>query len=431
MRLPYMNEFACFLKMNYTIEYLINIATVQLIVCVESDDALFDVRLRKCAGNDKVLCSMYSKSSDNGTLQVQCQESIELHVDAEQRESGALSFQQHCCAQDRYIEVRLKMSDTCVQRLQAEESGADIARRIESECAQIGSVTSLHCRFCSNCLLSNGSDGCVAFERVLLMPSDHWHELADMWVCHDERFEQFPRRPLEARPRHCLISASAVHVHLDDLHVRPQCKLESFVDVASSSSSSSLLAVVDNVDRPFALLCDDNENKESKFQWTAMRCTRCMSCVGVVDGDNVKLYKYMIAALPRPMPIFDDATLESRCAGELYASAESHMCYHFFLHWLDRESERAFAQVRVLNWKTRLSSSRDNSSIRHVLKVLYHEGEQGAPPTMLWQSGHRAEDIYVLEHEAKQLVRVLNSNNAMLPSSRQFFKGWRLSFLSL
>ncbi|KAJ1561980.1 hypothetical protein HK096_002596, partial [Nowakowskiella sp. JEL0078] len=45
----------------------------------------------------------------------------------------------------------------------------------------------IRCRNCSLSLL-NGTSSVCSFSRIIDLPSEHWHELLDCWVCHKEKY---------------------------------------------------------------------------------------------------------------------------------------------------------------------------------------------------------------------------------------------------
>jgi hypothetical protein len=78
-------------------------------------------------------------------------------------------------------------------------------------------VSALHCRTCGAKLTKE-----ACFSRVLPLPSPFWHEMADMWICHDDfrclsPIGKLGASDLRARRGHCLHGEHELLVHADDL----------------------------------------------------------------------------------------------------------------------------------------------------------------------------------------------------------------------
>ena len=77
-------------------------------------------------------------------------------------------------------------------------------------------LASLYCGSCNSVLIREGT-----LRRVLPLPSPFWHELADMWICHDDfkcRSEMANKSPADLRPRpgDCLFAEHHLMMHARD-----------------------------------------------------------------------------------------------------------------------------------------------------------------------------------------------------------------------
>lgn len=80
-----------------------------------------------------------------------------------------------------------------------------------------GAATSrkeIHCQHCDASILNNSVD-----YKVKDLPSEHWYELVECWICHETKPEehQARMRPILARPNLLLVGTSYFLIHPDNL----------------------------------------------------------------------------------------------------------------------------------------------------------------------------------------------------------------------
>lgn len=68
--------------------------------------------------------------------------------------------------------------------------------------------------YCSRCGLQLTSHG---FSKTLPLPSKNWRDIADLWTCEVDHFQEFERDEIGGVHGKCLVAASGLLVHSDDI----------------------------------------------------------------------------------------------------------------------------------------------------------------------------------------------------------------------
>ncbi|KAG0004641.1 hypothetical protein BGZ80_011181 [Entomortierella chlamydospora] len=83
--------------------------------------------------------------------------------------------------------------------------------------AQLQGLENIACGCCGNVLLKRdnniNSQGNGPIQRVVDLPSEHWQELVDCWMCHEEDFTELREGDLGARLGQALVGGSYILIH--------------------------------------------------------------------------------------------------------------------------------------------------------------------------------------------------------------------------
>jgi hypothetical protein len=124
----------------------------------------------------------------------------------------------------------------------------------EPATANMEALSALHCRTCGTKLTKE-----ACFSRVLALPSPFWHEMADMWICHDDfrclsPISKLGASDLRARPGSCLYGDHELLIHAED----------------------------------FTCGSIEWDGARSDSLWGMIRCSRCQGPLGVALIENEK-----------------------------------------------------------------------------------------------------------------------------------------------
>ncbi|KAF9582711.1 hypothetical protein BGW38_010861 [Lunasporangiospora selenospora] len=269
--------------------------------------------------------------------------------------------------------------------------------------AELQGLRNIVCRCCENMLLKShpsvnkaqdsiqtqGSEELKQdggpLHRVVDLPSEHWQELVDCWMCHEEDFKELREGDLGARLGQALVGGTYLLIHASD------------VDQSAVSIESDARAV--------------DWTRGVKRRWRPLACSRCLNPVGdgwyqsrKEDGTDLELiqakfHKYMVCfegndntgvSLRKTVP---PQLFTSYVAAEIFEAARHHATYRFILQ--DRLKGTDMLLLWMVNWDSTILSNHtfdnDNSicwddsltpsisrswtsephSSRRVMKVLY------------------------------------------------------------
>ncbi|KAL0096102.1 HECT-like ubiquitin-conjugating enzyme-binding-domain-containing protein [Phycomyces blakesleeanus] len=213
----------------------------------------------------------------------------------------------------------------------------------------------ISCNHCS-CPLVRAQDSKAPF-RHKDMPSEHWYELVECWICHETKPEEHRARmkPILAKPDVLLVGSTYYLVHSDNL------------------TPDSLV-----VDRDVASKINWDNGTYTK--WITVNCTSCSMPLGEGQYEKydeepilraVKLFKYCVSILPTPtltpceMPTFMDFLV---C--DLVNAAKAHATYRFLIQ--GRNTGKIYCLIWLFNWDTQIIYNRGFVSPSEPADV-YHE----------------------------------------------------------
>ncbi|KAF9960979.1 hypothetical protein BGZ72_005282 [Mortierella alpina] len=277
--------------------------------------------------------------------------------------------------------------------------------------------------------------------RVVDLPSEHWQELVDCWMCHEEDFTELREGDLGARLGQALVGGTYLLIHAGD------------------------------VDRHAVAIEEDARSidwtKGIKRRWRPLACSRCMYPVGDgwyqsrrEDGTDlemiqVKFHKYLVRFLGEDQETHQRLMIPKQrfapyVAAEIFESARHHATYRFIIQ--DRITGKDMMLLWMLNWDstiltnlqpkqdkqicwdellradfTRSSAVEGKRKGKKVLKVLYlkavPEEDQGSEPskeTALWDAWRGDPGVERLEYQERLvhgLLTLLEQSTSCLPPS--------------
>ncbi|KAI9023028.1 HECT-like ubiquitin-conjugating enzyme-binding-domain-containing protein [Phycomyces nitens] len=211
----------------------------------------------------------------------------------------------------------------------------------------------ISCSHCSTALV-NAQDAKVPFKHKD-MPSEHWYELVECWICHETKPEEHRARmkPILARPDVLLVGSTYYLVHADNL--TPDSLVIDH-DVASKI----------------------NWDNGTYTKWITVNCSNCAMPLGEGQYEKydeepvlraVKLFKYCVSILPTPceVPTFMDFLV---C--DLVNAAKAHATYRFLIQ--GRNTGKIYCLIWLFNWDTDIIYNRGYVSPSEPPQVYQERG---------------------------------------------------------
>lgn len=269
----------------------------------------------------------------------------------------------------------------------------------------------------SHCGMEHSHYGIV---NVHELPSEHWLEMADLWVCGccgeggtRGRFKHFALEEIKAKANVGLLSYSGNYLMLH----------------ASYFPAMLPLGAV-----------------QKGMAWKPLLCCSCGTTLGMtdrVDGEElVASYKLFFHCITSGSCVgeanwFERFSVESKLAQMVYELAKSRHCFRICVY-VTGEREPSLL-IRVMNWATSVQASALPEALANelvpVVKLLFVVPEEKSFKAVSdsWCiMGKGKERLDLLPGEAKELRRLLEANAASWPPAmRNAFPGQLLSFLCL
>ncbi|KAG0741520.1 hypothetical protein G6F23_007521 [Rhizopus arrhizus] len=176
------------------------------------------------------------------------------------------------------------------------------------------------CKICQSPLFETNTE-----YKYKDLPSEHWYELVESWICHEEKPEEHKTRmkPILARPKLILVGSTYFLIHPSDV-IQNTIEMDSVV-------SKRL-----------------NWDRGTITKWTAISCKSCQHAIG--EGQYC---------------------MEDFFVSDLINTAKIHATHKFIIQ--GRQSEHNFAFIWLFNWDTSIIYNDVDTSLKRkrVIKVMY------------------------------------------------------------
>ncbi|KAJ2769497.1 hypothetical protein IWQ57_003080 [Coemansia nantahalensis] len=337
-----------------------------------------------------------------------------------------------------WVRIRAPI-DRCAGRARLEEATRAIARIGRSvTAASIGELKDIRCQTCGASILSEDMQNADFPCNVRDLPSAHWSELVDCWMCHPEE---------------------------DTLNVNPELMFAFEPDTESAavrdgpdptggpgpSPSSGVHMWVGNTFGlvPIALTrglsakvvpLGDKERFHNAY--SPLYCASCAGMVGeagrVGRRRTAKLYLHRIGIRNTTATL--TAGLSQVACSELLSHAGAHAIYKFVIE--GRVSCQPAALVHLVGWNADIlaspapDSTADASAtpvFERCAKVLFlGPGDKDFDAvSKQWLAGDAAELVAFLDEDCACLLELLAANSRRIPPQLRTMAGMTRSFLAL
>ncbi|ORZ24382.1 ubiquitin-conjugating enzyme E2-binding protein [Absidia repens] len=271
----------------------------------------------------------------------------------------------------------------------------------------------IKCRHCDQAFVVNGDnkspDSTVSQRfKCKELPSEHWYELVECWICHETKPEehQARMRPILAKPSTLLVGAFYFLVHASDL-VPHSTELDQEVANQVKWDSGPMT------------------------KWISINCKSCGKVVGEGHYERqqdkelnmmaLKLYKYCVTPQPTPseLPMFLNFVV-----GDLIDAAQVHATHRFIIQ--GRKTGRVYALLWLFNWDTEtinndgfvddIDEPTGKVSCQRGMKVLYSDiKDNGSELVKKWNLDKTTDHLIYPDIYCKQLVKFLKSSTEPVP----------------
>jgi hypothetical protein len=238
----------------------------------------------------------------------------------------------------------------------------------------------LRCRDCQAVVVSLNDLKCLP------LPSSHWLELSELWICHPND------------------SDTQYGVKFESLEAK-----EGMILVGKEF----LL-----IDKGLSVCSDLVESSEH-----GLTCSKCQNVLGVSSEENqgFRLAKYAVMS-----PALTPYTLENCVAEMIFDFASCSNCYHVFISPLDALQRDHSLCLTIINAKVEVCF--DSSwRLQPAIKVLYTRKHLESARN--WAANKHARLISLDRRRVKELFTVLSDWNLLIPKDFSEIKGMKVAYL--
>ncbi|KAJ1734392.1 hypothetical protein LPJ61_001087 [Coemansia biformis] len=331
----------------------------------------------------------------------------------------------------RWVRTRVPI-DHCSRKARLDAMPQAIARIDRpATAASIGALEDVWCQACGASLVVDAMKRADSPCNIRDLPSAHWNEMVDCWLCHPEEdslnvnpelmFSFEPEKgPAPAAPAPDSQPGTGVHMWVGNMFV--------LVPVPCTRGLSAKLVALDDKDR------FDNA-------FSPLQCDSCASVVGeagrVGRRQTAKMYLHRIGLRNAESTI--EVSLSQAICSELLSHAGAHAVYKYVLE--GRVSCRPAALVHLVGWNAEIMASsmaatggpHGAPAFERCVKVLFLGPRDAGFESMSkqWLDDEAVELVSLLDEDCALLLELLEANSRRVPPQLRTMSGMTRSFLTL
>ncbi|KAJ2782574.1 hypothetical protein H4R18_002203 [Coemansia javaensis] len=298
--------------------------------------------------------------------------------------------------------------------------------------ASLGALRDIQCRACGAGLFSSAMKGEGAACNVRDLPSAHWSELVDCWMCHPEEdtLNVNPELMFAFEPQRKALSRPGSPA--------PDGPPEAGVHVWVGSTSALVPAQCMQGLRARLAALDDKERFYNAF--APLHCESCDAVVGeaghVGRRHTYKLYLHRIGLLSAERTVA--VSLSQAVCSELLSHAGAHAVYKYVVE--GRVSCKPAVLVHLVGWNADIMAApaggrpvadSEGPAFVRCAKVLFaRPGDRGFDALAAeWLDSEAAEVVPLFDEDCARLVELLAANSLRIPPQLRAMSGLTRSFL--
>ncbi|KAI8980486.1 HECT-like ubiquitin-conjugating enzyme-binding-domain-containing protein [Pilobolus umbonatus] len=289
----------------------------------------------------------------------------------------------------------------------------------------IGGFEDIQCRYCATTLIQPTNRDHIY--KIKSLPSEHWYELVECWICHETKPEEHKARMRPILARENLLLVGTTYFLLHPNNIRAGAVVED--EVVSKRI---------------------NWNSGTSTKWISVNCTQCHHYMGegqyyIQDKQQellaVKLYKYNASILPE---IDEKPSLNDLFISDMVSASKIHATHRYIIQ--GRQSNKIHGLIWLFNWDTHILynvPSTHELKYERVMKILYLDCHSNSNHDHmnkyidLWSNDKSTDHLIYPDNACYELLDHLNQSNNILPKFMRlmnhpamiFTKGFSVGFI--
>ncbi|ORX47546.1 hypothetical protein BCR36DRAFT_355533 [Piromyces finnis] len=285
-------------------------------------------------------------------------------------------------------------------------------------------ISQLYCSKCNQHLNiftkpSEGSDHQIKnFKRIVDLPSDHWFEMMDCWLCVPSDISRFEGQigigSLAAKNNEILIGRTFFILHPNN--------------------------IIKN-----SFIIKNYEVKQTlKYIWKEINCKQCEQNLGFalvntsIDDEVVaiKLHKYklnidMHSSETNKVSRFDKINFVECFVIDLFEYANSHASFKFMVK---NEKEELYGLIWLINWNIYISTNnfKDENISSKAVKLLFIDcrKNENSPLIKQWSDTNQCDILTYDDSCCQELMNYLNQSNKTISEDQRIFNNFNVGFIT-
>ncbi|CAG8750105.1 6077_t:CDS:2 [Racocetra persica] len=340
------------------------------------------------------------------------------------------------------LDIRLKLRSYVRKKPANQPSVKDILPPFSA--SELTKLKNIQCVYCKIPLLKTNT-----LSKIMNMPSEHWLELVDCWMCHQEDYQQARMGDIIVRENIGLVGNTYFLIHPKDVK-------------SDAVEIEERLAQVD-------------WSKGLSKKWRPLNCTRCLCPIGEglyqrtkkTEEENDASELSLLAIKFSKQAVFVELESDTNesitqrypfsafIAADLFEAAKAHATYRFII---GQNSNQTYALIWLFGWDTKVITNALQDEIQcckfspsvvkfciavkndlkpyNVIKLLYidctsQSNDKSSGLLEQWQKDKTVEHLVYHNDICLQILLMLKISTCCLPFSKRIMNGFSVGFIDI
>ncbi|CAG8510274.1 44565_t:CDS:2 [Gigaspora margarita] len=339
------------------------------------------------------------------------------------------------------LDIRLKLRSYVRKKPAKQLSAKDILPPFSA--SELTKLKNIQCGYCKIPLLKTDT-----FSKIMDMPSEHWAELIECWMCHQEDYPQARMNDIIVREHIGLVGNTYLLIHPKDVK-------------NDALEIGERLAQVD-------------WTKGLSKKWRPLNCNRCLCPIGEglyqkMEGENDASELSLLAIKFHKHAIFIELESDTNelitqrypfsafIIADLFEAAKAHATYRFIIE--GQNSNQSYALIWLFGWDTKVITNalqgesqcynkfspnvaqfcvaiKSDLKPYNVVRLLYIDctptnNDKSSSLLEQWQKDKTVEHLVYHNDICLQILLMLKISTSCLPFSKRTMNGFSVGFIDI
>ncbi|RGB23428.1 ubiquitin-conjugating enzyme E2-binding protein [Rhizophagus diaphanus] len=348
------------------------------------------------------------------------------------------------------IDIKLKLRTFVRKRPPKKDISISETYQAPFNSTKISSFKNIFCSYCKKFLVKKNT-----LKKILDMPSEHWAELVDCWMCHQEDYKHAKIGDIIAQENIGLVSNSYFLFHPNNIEEDSLKVDEEELHEIDWTKGMSKKWISINCSRCFAsvgdgLYCKSKEEDKDELKLLAVKLNKYMTLVemeGDADADKKEsvIQKYKFTAF---------------LAIDFLEATKVHATYRFIVK--GKKLKQPYLLIWLFGWDSKIMTNileecnsfkifsrnieedcsvvESNLKICDVMKILYidctiinqdTDDDKSVRLLEQWRKDNTVEHFIYQDDICLELLLLLRKSTSCLPASKKYMNEFLVGFMDM